>query len=442
MEFIRGFIGIISILGIAFLFSSDRRGIDWRLVLIGVCLQLSFSVAVLKIDFFFSIFNFFSLFFVKVLEFTEHGTQFLFGNLVDPAHQNTFGMIFAFRVLPTIIFFSALTSGLYYLGVLQKIVYAIAWVMVRTMRLSGPEGLSAAGNIFLGQTEAPLLIKPFIKSLTTSQLFCVMTGGMATIAGGVMSAYISFLGGNDPTLRHFYATHFLAASMMAAPASIVIAKLLVPERKTTFINKNMDMSEVERPGANVVDAVALGAIDGLKLAAIVGGMLIAFIAVIAMLNFTLQNVVAEGIGWVMTTLGAEQGLNEWIKSFTDGRFEGLSLQFLLGMILRPIAFLIGVEWQDTIIIAGLLGEKIAINEFIAYSSLGKLAPGAISEHSKIIATYALCGFANFSSVAIQIGGIGSLATEQRANVSRLGLKAVLGGTLSTLLTASIAGMFA
>lgn len=442
MELIRGLIGIISLIGIAYFASVDKKSIDWRLVLTGVGLQLCFGLAVLKVPFLFSVFDFLSLFFVRVLEFTENGSRFVFGGLADPAKQDTFGMVFAFRVLPTIIFFSALTSGFYYLGVLQKIVYGIAWVMVRTMRLSGPEGLSAAGNIFLGQTEAPLLIKPFIKDMSYSQLFCVMTGGMSTIAGGVMAAYISFLGGSDPALRHFYATHFLAASIMAAPASIVVAKLLVPEPKTTFVNKNLDINNVERPGANVIDAIALGALDGLKLAAIVGGMLLAFIAVIAMLNYTLQNVLSEGVSYLMTNLfGSEQTLNEMIKSATDGRFTGLSMQFLLGLILQPIAFLIGVEWKDTMIFASLLGEKIVINEFIAYSSLGGLPEGAVSERTRVIATYALCGFANFSSIAIQIGGIGSLAPNQRANVSTLGLRAVLGGSLATLMTASIAGMF-
>ena len=428
MGIIRGLLGLVVLIGIGYLFSTNRRAINWKLVGVGVFLQILFGVLVTKIPFIAGVFEFFSRAFVRLLSFSSAGAQFLFGNLANPAQNGGLGYIFAFNVLPTIIFFSTVSAGLYYLGVLQRVVYSIAWVMSKGMRLSGAESLSAAGNIFLGQTEAPLLVRPFINKMTRSELMCLMTGGMATLAGGVLAAYVSFLGGSDPAQQAVLAAHLLTASIMNAPAGIVLAKMLVPETEADKINTHLQVNK-ESLGVNFIDALSIGAGDGLRLALNVGGMLLAFIAIIALLNY------------ILLKFGSISGLNDLVVASTGGRFDGLSFQYLLGQIFRLVAFLIGIPWADTLQVGSLLGQKTAINEFVAYLDLAKMKEaGSISPKSIVMATYALCGFSNFSSIAIQIGGIGGMAPDQQGNLSRLGLYALLGASVACLMTATVAGI--
>jgi CNT family concentrative nucleoside transporter len=424
MDYLRGFIGLVILIGVAFLFSNNKKAIDWRLVGIGLLLQIVFAILITKVGFVASGFEWVSEKFVKFLSFSGDGAKFLFGDLAS----NKLGFIFAFQVLPTVIFFSTITTGLYYLGVLQKIVYGIAWVMARSMRLSGAESLSAAGNIFLGQTEAPLLVRPFVKTMTKSELMCLMTGGMATIAGGVLAGYVAFLGGDDPVERAKYAAYLLSASIMNAPAAIVLSKIIIPETNKEAIDTNLSVSQ-ESLGVNLIDALARGAADGVKLAINIGGMLLAFIAIIYALNWIL----VDGIGsWT--------GLNEFVVSSTDGVFKGFSLEYILGQGFRFFAFIMGVEWAETLPVGSLLGQKIVINEFVAYLSLADMKmASALSEKSIVISTYALCGFANFSSIAIQIGGIGGMAPNRQADLSRLGMRALFAASLATMMTATIAG---
>ncbi|QHL86094.1 NupC/NupG family nucleoside CNT transporter [Nibribacter ruber] len=425
---LQGAIGYFVLIAIAILFSTNRKAISWKLVGVGILIQIIFGVLVTEVDFVKAGFEAVSEGFVKLLSFSSAGSQFLFGELANPASKTGIGYIFAFNVLPTIIFFSTVTSGLYYLGVLQKIVYGIAWVMSKGMRLSGAESLSAAGNIFLGQTEAPLLVRPFIQHMTRSELMCLMTGGMATLAGGVLAAYVAFLGGGDPAQQAIFAAHLLTASVMNAPAGIVMAKILVPETEGDKINTELQVNK-EQLGVNIIDAMSTGAADGLKLALNVGGMLLAFIAVIALLNY------------ILLSLGNFSGLNQIIVDSTGGRFEGLNFQYLLGQVFRGFAFLMGSPWDDTLQVGSLLGQKTAINEFVAYLDLASMKEkGTISPKSIILATYALCGFSNFSSIAIQIGGIGGMAPSQQGNLSILGLRALLGASIACMMTATIAGI--
>ncbi|MEK6481153.1 nucleoside transporter C-terminal domain-containing protein [Catalinimonas sp. 4WD22] len=426
MDYLRGIIGIAILVAIAFLFSGNKKSINWRLVITGVVLQFLAGFLILRVSFVAEIFSAVSEGFVKFLSFSEEGAEFLFGGLVD---DSSFGFIFAFQVLPTIIFFSTVSAGLYYLGILQKIVFGIAWIMARTMQLSGAESLSAAGNIFLGQTEAPLLVKPYISRMTYSELMCLMTGGMATIAGGVLAGYVAFLGGDDPAERTRFAAYLLSASIMNAPAAIVISKILIPETKGEKINSELKLSD-ENLGVNLIDALSRGASDGLRLAVNVGAMLLAFIAVIAALNFLLKDV-----------LGDLTNLNALVVSSTGGEFEGLSLEYLLGQIFRVFAFIMGVDWQETLEVGSLLGQKTVINEFVAYLSMSEMkAENIIQGKALVIATYALCGFSNFSSIAIQIGGIGSIAPNQQTNLSKLGLWALLAATIACMMTGTLAGM--
>lgn len=423
---LRGILGLLTLVIIGWLFSENKKQIDWLLVGKGIGIQVIFAFLILKVDIIQQAFSVISRFFVAILNFTREGSTFVFGGLVD--NVNSFGFIFAFQVLPTIIFFSALTSLLFYLGIIQKIVYAFAWLMKKTLHISGAESLAAAGNIFLGQTEAPLLIKPYISGMTRSELMCLMSGGMATIAGGVLAAYIGFLGGDDPAQQLFFAKHLLAASVMSAPAAIVAAKILVPE--TDQINTNMEVSR-EKIGSNMLEAIANGTTEGLKLAVNVGAMLIVFIAFIALANYFMKDLLGE---WT--------GLNQIIAQKTNGQYNNLSLQFILGYGLKPLAWLMGTSWQDSALVGQLLGEKTILNEFVAYVSLGKLKTAGIFAEQKsiIIATYILCGFSNFASIGIQIGGIGALAPDKRALLSQLGIKALIGGTLASLFTAVIVGM--
>ncbi len=426
-----GIFGLIMLLGIALVFSNNRSAINWRIVVTGIGLQLVFAIFVILTPYGSAVFNAIGHFFVKIINFTFDGARFIFGPLAD---QGTFdkafpeslqnqgnGFIFAFQVLPTIIFFSSLMSVLYYLGVMQKIVQGMAWVMAKTMRVSGAESISVAANVFIGQTEAPLVVRPYVSPMTQSELLTLMVGGMATIAGGVLAAYIALLGGSDPAQQIFYAKHLLSASIMAAPATIVIAKILMPETEESLTLGKVKV-EVEKTAANVIDAAATGAADGLKLALNVAGMLLAFIALIAMLNWVLQGVFTDLLGLTIND-------------------KPITMEVILGYVLSPIAWIIGVPWHDAIKVGSLIGIKVTINEFVAYLQLSQLIPtGALGEKAILISTYALCGFANFSSIAIQIGGIGGIAPDRRADLARFGLRAVLGGSLATMMTATIAGV--
>ncbi|MCC5945227.1 MAG: NupC/NupG family nucleoside CNT transporter [Bernardetiaceae bacterium] len=437
MDYLRGLIGLLVLVAFATLFSRNRKAIDWKLVGIGIVLQIIFGLLITKVPFVAGAFRWASEGFVTFLSFSNDGAEFLFGDLTK---SENYGFIFAFQVLPTVIFFSTVSAGLYYLGLLQKIVYGIAWIMARTMRLSGAESLSAAGNIFLGQTEAPLLVRPFIPKMTTSELMCLMTGGMATIAGGVLAAYVQFLGGDDVAQKTLFAAHLLSASIMNAPAAVVMAKIMVPELNREATNTELKVSK-DSLGTNLIDAMSRGAADGLKLALNIGAMLLAFVAVIAMLNYILNFVGSWNEIYLSDTMHWQwNSLNLWITETTGGTFKGLSLEYLLGQIFRLAAWVIGVEWADTLQVGSLLGQKTAINEFVAYLSLSDMkATQSLSEKSIIIATYALCGFSNFSSIAIQIGGIGGMAPNQQGNLSKLGLKALLAATIACMMTATIAG---
>ncbi|MCE2996049.1 MAG: NupC/NupG family nucleoside CNT transporter [Cyclobacteriaceae bacterium] len=426
MDYLRGIIGLAFIIGVAFLLSGNKRKIDWRLVAIGLTLQIVIGLAIAKVGFVRYMFEFVSEKFVLFLGFAKEGSKFVFGSLATDT-SNT-GFIFAFQALPTVIFFSAVTAGLYYLGILQKIVFGFAWLMTKTMSLSGSESLSAAANIFMGQTEAPLLVRPFIAGMTRSELFCLMVGGMATIAGSVLATYVGLLGGGSLEEKTLFATYLLCASIMNAPAAIVLSKIFYPQDEPDKIDSKLKVNK-EQIGVNLVDALASGAADGLKLALNIGGMLIAFIAIIYAVNWILVDFV-----------GAVTGLNEFVVSSTNGAFSGFSLQYILGQVFRVFAFAMGVEWSQTLQVGSLLGQKMVINEFVAYVDLSQMkASGVLDEKSIRIATYALCGFANFSSIAIQIGGIGGMAPGRQGDLSKLGLRAMLAASLATMMTATIAG---
>jgi CNT family concentrative nucleoside transporter len=415
------------LLAIAFAFSAKRNSINWKTVGVGLGIQLLLAIGVLKIPAVQWFFNVLGSFFNSILEFTLAGSTFVFGSLMNLDNPNI-GYVFAFQILPTIIFFSALTSVLYYLGIIQRIVKALAWLLTRALGISGPESLSIAGNIFLGQTEAPLLIKAYLEKMNRSEILLVMIGGMATVAGGVLAAYIGFLGGTDPQLRLEFARHLIAASVMAAPGAIVISKILYPQ--TEAVDNTISVS-ADKIGSNLLDSITNGTTEGLKLAVNVGAMLLVFVAFIAMINGVL--------GWV----GDLTSLNAWIA--LNSPYDSLSLEALLGALFAPLMWLIGVDSSDIMMMGQLLGIKLAASEFVGYIQLAELKDLGNPVHlgyqkSVIMATYMLCGFANFASIGIQIGGIGSLAPGQRKTLSEFGLKAVLGGTLASLLSATLAGM--
>lgn len=423
----RGCLGLVVLLGICYLLSSNRKAISWRIVYIGIGLQLVLALSILKIPFVSDIFDWFAKMFERTLSYSQKGAEFLFSGLVT--NTDTFGYIFAFQVLPTIVFFSALSSILYYFGILQKVVYGMAWVMAKSMGLSGPESLAAAANVFIGQTEAPLVVKPYLANMSRSEIMCLMCGGMATIAGGVFAAYIGFLGGDDPVQRVYFAKHLLTASIISAPAAIVAAKMLVPEEKEKTIEQQMVMEKGD--AINLLDAISTGTTDGLKLAINVGVMLLVFTALIALFNQLLFKFV-----------GSWTGLNEYVVASTNGKFQGFDFTYLLGLIFAPIAWVLGTPSEDILTIGQLLGQKTVINEFIAYKELNdyRLEGIALNPKSILIATYALCGFSNFASIGIQIGGISAIAPNQRKNLTELGIKALIGGTVACFLTAAIAGM--
>lgn len=434
----RGVIGMVSLLFIAYLFSRNRKAIQWKTVGIGIAFQVIIAIGVLKVPFFQSIFELIGRLFVAILEYTQAGSKFLFDGLV--ADMDTFGFIFAFQVLPTIIFFSALTSVLFYLGIIQKVVKAFGWLLSKLLNISGAESLSVAGNIFLGQTEAPLLIKAYLEKMNKSEILLVMIGGMSTVAGAVLAAYIGFLGGDDPALRLVFAKHLLAASVMAAPGAIVVSKILYPQ--TEDINTDVHVSS-DKIGSNILEAISNGTTEGLKLAVNVGAMLLVFVAFIALINGGLGTIASFdgfevfGYDWHFTSI------NELIATNTS--YDGLSLEFILGTIFAPLMWLVGIAKEDILLMGQLLGIKLAASEFIGYIQLADLKNVANDSHlqyqkSIIMATYMLCGFANFASIGIQIGGIGSLAPGQRKTLSRFGLLALLGGSLASLISATIAGM--
>ena len=442
----RGLLGLVAFIGVAVLFSTNRRRIPWRVVGVGLALQLVLGWSVLKVPLVRAAFEAVGTFFVRLLSFTNEGSSLIFGWLFSvptgdagvtvraeaargaTSEFSTVAPIFIVSILPTIVFFSALTTLLYRLGLLQRIVYAFAWVMSRTLRLSGAETLSASANIFVGQTEAPLLIRPFLPTMTRSELLAIMVGGMATIAGGVMAVYVTLLGGNDPAEQVRWATHLLTASVLSAPAALIIAKILLPEEEK--VDSSLHLS-AERPGTNVLDAVCIGTTDGLKLAVNVGAMLLVFTALIALGNWVLSAGVGE---WT--------GVNRWIAEASGGRYAGLSLQFLFGMLGAPLAWLMGVDSQHVLVAGQLIGEKTVLNEFYAYFSMSRLQSEGVltDDRTRIILTYALCGFSNIASIGIQIGGIGALAPERRGELARLGWRALLGGSLACFMTACIAAM--
>jgi CNT family concentrative nucleoside transporter len=425
-SFWRGVLGMFSLIVIAFLFSANRKAISWKRVAIGLALQLVIAIGVLKVSFIQKGFELVGKLFIEILEYTKAGSSFLFAGLISD--MDSFGYIFAFQVLPTIIFFSALTSLLFYLGVIQWIVKMLAIGLSKFLGISGMESLSVAGNIFLGQTEAPLLIKAYLEKMNKSEMLLVMIGGMATVAGAVLAAYIGFLGGGDKELELVFAKHLLAASVMAAPGAIVISKILYPQ--TEEVNKDVTVSQ-EKIGSNILDAIANGTTEGLRLAVNVGAMLLVFVAVIAMLNGGL-----DLIGNITT-------LNDLIAANTA--YDKLSIEFILGYAFAPLMWLIGVPTVDMTLMGQLLGIKLVASEFVGYIQLAELKNISNATHltynkSIIMATYMLCGFANFASIGIQIGGIGSLAPGQRKTLSEFGIKALIGGTIASLMSATIAGM--
>ena len=423
--YLRVVAGLALLIGILFAFSSNRRAIDWKLVGKGILLQFVLALAILHLSWVSSAFDAVGKGFVALLGYTREGSLFLFGDLVG--RVDTFGYLFAFQVLPTIIFFSAISSLLFHFGILQRIVGAFAWVMKRTLKLSGAETLAAAANVFVGQTEAPLLVKPYIATMTRSELMALMVGGMATLAGAVLAAYIGYLGGTDPERQVFFARHLLTASVMNAPAALWVAKVLVPQTEPV-----VDLADVkiERKG-NWLEAIANGTTDGFKMAANVGVMLLVFTALIALFNGLLSN-----------GLGSWTGLNELVTTWSGGRYSEFNLQSIFGLLLGPFTWLLGVPWAEAPLVGQLLGEKTILNEFYAYVTMGQMIEDGslVSVRAQTLAVYVLCGFANFASIGIQIGGIGSLAPERRKDLSELGFKAVLGGTAASLTTATLVAL--
>ena len=421
---LRGLLGLFVLLAIAIACSADRKNIAWKTVGIGLFIQLTLAIGILRIGWIQSIFEAMGKLFVSILDFTNAGSIFLFGDLMN---ADSYGFIFVFQILPTIVFFAALTSLLFYLGVIQVVVKFLALAMTKVLKISGAESLSVIGNIFLGQTEAPLMIKAYLERMNKSEILLVMIGGMATVAGGVLAAYIGFLGGNDPEMRLEFAKHLLAASVMAAPGAIVIAKILYPQ--TESINNEVNVS-LDNIGSNALDAISNGTVEGIKLATTIGGMLLVFVALIAMFNGIL--------GWV----GDWTTLNDWVAANTI--YDGFSLEAILGFLFAPLMWIMGVPSADIMPMGQLLGIKLAASEFVGYIQLSELKDPVNMVHlqyqkSIIMATYMLCGFANFASIGIQIGGIGSLAPDQRKVLSQFGVRALIGGTLASLISAVIAG---
>ncbi len=423
---LRGLLGMAVLIAIAWVFSTDRKAIAWKTVATGLLIQLVLAIGILYVPFLQVFFEVIGKVFVKILAFTNEGVTFLLSRSdtgkVDPALQN-----FAFSILPTIIFFSAISSLLFYFGIIQFFVKIFGYLLSRALGLSGAESLSVAGNIFLGQTESPLLIKAYLETMNRSEILLVMSGGMATLAGGVLAAYIGFLGGGEPSQQIIFAKHLLTASVMAAPGVVVISKIIVPQ--TSKIDKQIDVSR-SGIGKNALDAISNGTSEGLRLAVNVGAMLLVFLAFIALINY------------VFVKLGDLTTLNDKIVTLTHGKYDELSLEFIMGYALSPLMWLIGVAKEDITLVGSLLGKKLILTEFVAYISLSDLkAAGAFTDTKSIVmSVYMLCGFANFASIGIQIGGIGALAPGRRVMLAQLGMRALLAGTLASLLSATIIGI--
>ena len=421
----RGVFGMFFLIFIAYLFSNNRKAIVWKTVGIGLIIQVFIAIGVLKINFVKGLFETIGGFFIKVLEYTGEGTKMLLGEF---GNTETYGFVFVFQALPVIIFFSALSSILYYFGIIQKLVGFLAWGLTKIFKVSGAESLSVAGNIFLGQTEAPLLIKAYLEKMNRSEIFLVMVGGMATVAGSVLGAYIGFLGGDDPIMQLEFAKSLLAASVMAAPGAIVIAKIIYPQ--TEEIKTDISISS-DRIGSNLLSAISIGTGEGIKMAVNVAAMLLVFIALIAMVSS------------IFTGIGDLIGINTWIASNTP--YESFSIEFLLGYLFAPLMWIIGVATEDIALMGQLLGVKIVASEFVGYTQLVDLKNSMSPTHfsyqkSVIMATYMLCGFANFASIGIQIGGIGIIAPKIRKLLTELGFKAMIAGSIVSLMSATIAGI--
>ena len=421
----RGLLGMLVLLFFAYLLSADRRQIQWKTVGLGLLIQVIIAIGVLKVSLITKVFETFGNFFVKILDYTGAGTSMLLGEFGD---VNKYGFIFLFQALPVIIFFSALTSILYYFGIIQKLVGFLAWGLTKALKISGAESLSVAGNIFLGQTEAPLLIKAYLEKMTRSEIFLVMVGGMATVAGSVLGAYIGFLGGNDPVQRLEFAKSLLAASVMAAPGAVVISKIIFPQ--TEAVSTTVTIAQ-DKIGSNLLTAISNGTGEGIKMAVNVGAMLLVFIALIALLN------------GILSGLGSWTGINDWVALNTP--YDTLSFELILGYLFAPLMWLIGIAKEDIAMAGQLLGVKLVASEFVGYTQLAELKDATASLHfgyqkSVVMATYMLCGFANFASIGIQIGGIGIIAPKIRKTLTELGLKAMLAGSLVSLMSATIAGM--
>ena len=431
----RALIGVVALLFIAFLLSSDRSRINPRIILGGLALQCVIAFGVLQITWVEVIFGWIAQLFSVALQVSVDASGFVFGPLADIVKMNESfegqGFVFAFMALPSILFFSALSSLLYYFGILQMVVKAMAWVMTRVMRLSGAESLAAAANVFVGQTEAPLIVKPYVSGMSRSELLALMVGGMATIAGSVFAIYMAMLGGGDEEARLSFGRFLLCASAMNAPAALLIAKILVPESES--VDKQLNISR-ESIGRNPIDALANGTTQGLQLALNVAAMLISFYALILLVNYLLSY-----IGSISFSGGG--GMNQWMQSASGGAFDEISLQAIFGFLFAPVAWLIGISSNEILQVGQLIGVKLFATEFFAFSDLAALREAGMSPRSVSLATFALCGFANFMSIGIQIGGIGALVPKRRGELASLGLKALIGGTLASLLSASIAGMF-
>ena len=424
MSIFRALLGLTVLLAFLFLLSKKKKAISYRMVASALLLQFFLAFLFIKVPLAYKGLELVSSFFLAIMSFAEEGSRFVFGSLVD---VEKIGFIVAFKVLPQIIFVSALSSALYYFGILQKFVAFFAWIMRRVMKISGAEALAASANVFLGQTEAPLLVKPYIAKMTKSELLSLMLGGMATIAGAVFVAFIGILGGDDPVQQMYFAKHLLMASIISAPAALLCAKILIPETEKVDARATLSKDESHN---NLLDAITTGTSEGLRLAVNVGAMLVVFIALIAMLN--------EGFAVVGNWLS----LNDWVFNFSDGRYSELSLEFCFAVLFAPVAWVIGVPSSELFLMGQLLGTKTVVNEFVAYQQLGVMIENnLLSDKSILLATYALCGFANFSSIGIQLGGIGALVPERRKDLSSLAYYALIGGTVACLMTACLVGLF-
>ncbi|MDB4227444.1 Na+ dependent nucleoside transporter [Flavobacteriaceae bacterium] len=425
ISLLRGVLGMGVLLFIAFLFSNNRKQIAWKTVGIGLLIQIIIAIGVLKVGIIKRIFEVMGSFFIKILEYTGAGTKMLLGEF---GNIETYGFIFVFQALPVIIFFSALSSILYYFGIIQKVVGFLAWGLTKIFKISGSESLSVAGNIFLGQTEAPLLIKAYLEKMNRSEIFLVMVGGMATVAGSVLGAYIGFLGGDDPVQRLEFAKSLLAASVMAAPGAVVIAKIIYPQTEEIITDVKVSNTKI---GENFLSAISIGTGEGIKMAVNVAAMLLVFIALIAMANS------------IFSGIGSFVGLNSWIDANTV--YDSFSIEFVLGYVFAPLMWLVGVAKEDMTLMGQLLGIKLVASEFVGYTQLVDLKNSASGLHftyqkSVIMATYMLCGFANFASIGIQVGGIGIIAPKTRKMLTELGFKAMIAGSIVSLMSATIAGI--